>query len=667
MSQAYRSERLDWLAAGGVFIACLALYVTTLAPSVVTLFDDSLEFQLVTYQLGIAHPTGYPLYTLLGKLFTLLPVGNVAYRVNLMSAVFGAATVSLLFLLIRRVSRIQTESKDQSKQPDLPLQANPMGSRLQPERGNSNPGQLRSRLQPAGSVVCVWPAYVGSLVGALLFAVGFVFWQQATIAEVYTLNALFVVSILLIAVSAAGDSPQPVYWLAFLFGLSLTHHRTMLLLLPAVGIYLLMVYGSTLFKPKTVLVSLLLGLLPLLIYLYLPLRGAVGSLDGTYRNSWAGFWQQVTASGYGAFIFSNPLNQTRDVAFYWNLLADQFYTTALGVIGLLYLVQRGPLSILVLTGVALLTYFTFNIFYNVADIEVFFIPVFMVWALWSGLGAGFLLATMARLRHTGWRWGLVGLLLGIFALVIFQLGRTTYPTLKQRYTWAIHDYGLDILRQPLADQPVIVGILGEMTLVRYFQQTENQRPDIETVVADLETDRLAAVERLIAEGKSVYLTRELAGLADRYSLSAVGPLIQVHSQPMITASNQSHQLNQAVTPEITLLSYDVTRTPHTGAGPAPVRLTLTWRVDAPIPAGLKVSARLLDADGQVVAVTDAVPVHFAYPTNHWRSGEIITDVYDLSLAPDAPSGRYRPLIIWYDPAQNAVEVGRIELEEIGVQ
>ncbi|MCB0165926.1 MAG: DUF2723 domain-containing protein [Anaerolineae bacterium] len=664
MSKTMRSERLDWLIAGGVFILCLALNVTTLAPSVVTLFDDSLEFQLVTYQLGIAHPTGYPLYTMLGKLFTLLPVGNVAYRVNLMSAGFGAATVSLLFLLIRRVLQIQTEAGLRSKPIDSPFHVNPIESSLQPDHG-STPDKLRSRLQPAGSVV--WPAYVGSLVGALLFAVGFVFWQQATIAEVYTLNAFFVVLILLMAVSADGQSPRPVYWLAFLFGLSLTHHRTMLLLLPAVGIYLLLIYGPTLFRPKTVLISLLLGLLPLLIYLYLPLRGEVGSLDGTYRNSWAGFWQQVTASGYGAFIFSNPFNQTRDLIFYWNLLADQFYTTALGIIGLLYLIQRGPISILGLTGVAFLTYFTFNIFYNVADIEVFFIPIFLVWALWSGLGAGFLLATMARLRHTVWRWGLVTLLLGIFGLMMFQLVRANYPTLKQSYTWTIHDYGLDIIRQPLADQPVIVGILGEMTLVRYFQQTENQRPDIETVVADLEADRLAAVERLVNEGKSVYLTRELAGLAERYSLSAIGPLIQIHLQPVTTPPNQPYQLNQAITPEITLISYDVTRSPHTGSGPAPVRLTLTWRVDAPITAGLKVSARLLDAAGQVVAVADAVPVHFAYPTNHWRSGEIITDVYDLSLPPDTPPGRYRPLIIWYDPAQNAVEVGRVELEEIGVK
>ncbi|MCB0192363.1 MAG: DUF2723 domain-containing protein [Anaerolineae bacterium] len=641
------SSRLVWLLAGGVFIVCLLLYLSTLAPSVVTLFDDSLEFQLVTYQLGIAHPTGYPLYTLLGKLFTFIPVGNIAYRVNLMSAVFGAMAVALLFVFIWRV----LPSSMKSGQPSEPV--------------NSTPDRPPSGLKPVGSVV--WPSYIGSLVGALLFAVGFVFWQQATIAEVYTLNALFVISILLVAVSAQRDSRQPIYWLAFLFGLSLTHHRTTVLLLPAVTIYLLLIYGTTLFHPKTIFIALLFGLLPLFIYLYLPLRGEVGSLDGTYRNSWAGFWQQVTASGYGTFIFSNPFNQERDLAFYGRLLSDQFYTLVPGLIGLLYLVRRGPRSLLALSGVAFLTYLTFNIFYNVADIEVFFIPVFLVWALWSGIGAAFMLDTMARLRNPTWRRGIVVLLLAIFGLVLAQLIRVTYPALKQQYSWAVHDYGIDTLRQPLADQPVIVGILGEMTLIRYFQQTENQRPDIETVVADVEADRLAAVEHLIDAGKSVYLTRELTDLADRYSLSAVGPLIRIDPEPMTLPPELPHSVNEGITPEITLLGYDIARKPHTGSGPAPVRLTLAWRVDAPITADLKVSARLLNEEGEVVAVEDAVPVHFAYPTNQWRSGEIITDVYDLSLAPDTPPGRYRPLIIWYDPAQNAAEIGRVELKEIVVE
>ena len=90
-------HRARWLAVP-VCAAALALYLRTLAPSVAFLFDDSLEFQLVGYRLAVAHPTGYPLYTLLLKLFSFLPFGDVAYRANLLSAVCAALAVAIVYL-----------------------------------------------------------------------------------------------------------------------------------------------------------------------------------------------------------------------------------------------------------------------------------------------------------------------------------------------------------------------------------------------------------------------------------------------------------------------------------------------------------------------------------------------------------------------------------------
>jgi hypothetical protein len=623
-------RRPAYLVAGGLFIISLLLYLSSLAPSVVALFDDSLEFQLVTYQLGIAHPTGYPLYTLLGKLFTLIPVGNVAYRVNLMSAAFGALTVALLYLLILRLSSAPTSLV----------------------------------ISPAAG----WMKQLGAIFGALMLAVGLTFWQQATVAEVYTLNAFFVVLLLYTATSPQDQTLNKLLRLAFFTGLALTHHRTILLLLPALALYLLLVYGARLFKLKTVLLAGLLGLLPLLLYLYLPLRGHIGSLDGSYENSWAGFWRQISASGYGLFITGNPLGQERDFSFYWTLLADQFFTTVPGFIGLAYLFQAGRYKTLALTGLAFLSYFVFNVFYNVADIEVFFIPVFLIWAIWSGLGATFLLETGVKLRKKSWRLPATALYAIIFLVIIFQLFQSNRTVLEQRYSWQVHDYGIDILQSlPAEEEIAIVGILGEMTLIRYYQQTENRRPEVETVAADLEADRLTAVEKLLAAGKTVYLTRELPGAPERWSLGAAGPLIRVNPEPVTTPPPFTANVNQPVTPEINLLGYTPSRRPHTGAGQAPLRLTVFWQVNQPPAAELKVSARLLDAAGVVQAVVDAVPVHFAYPTSVWRPGEIVADVYDLVLQAGAPPGSYTPLIIWYDPAQNAAEVGRVELAPITIE
>src|SRR5688572_22397237 len=84
-----------------LFIASFVLYIRTLAPSL--LYGDSAEFQTIAYTLGIGHPTGYPIYVLLAKLFTFLPVGDIAYRVNLFSAFSAALTVTLVYLITRKL------------------------------------------------------------------------------------------------------------------------------------------------------------------------------------------------------------------------------------------------------------------------------------------------------------------------------------------------------------------------------------------------------------------------------------------------------------------------------------------------------------------------------------------------------------------------------------
>jgi hypothetical protein len=91
--------RTDILFAALIGLSALALYIRTLAPSL--LWGDSAEFQTLSYTLGMTHPSGYMTQIMLGKLFTYIPVGNIAYRVNLMSAFFGALAVAQVYLIVR--------------------------------------------------------------------------------------------------------------------------------------------------------------------------------------------------------------------------------------------------------------------------------------------------------------------------------------------------------------------------------------------------------------------------------------------------------------------------------------------------------------------------------------------------------------------------------------
>ena len=635
-------NRRPWRAAAALVLFGLALflYIRTLAPSVATLFDDSLEFQLVAYLPGIAHPTGYPLYTLLGWLFTRLPIGDVAFRVNLMSAVFGALSVALVFLA-----------------------------------GLALAGPRPGRWQ-----------WLGAVVGAGCLALSPVFWSQTALAEVYTLNSAFVALILYLLANLVVDRPvdeRGVYrrllWVALAFGLGLAHHRTVVLLLPAA----LLAAVTALHRLSRARTSapppqpqfgwkqhltawLLLGLamlLPLFLYLYLPLRGHVGSLDGSYQNTLSGFVRHVTASGYGGFLFDNPFGVDRGAGFYLDLFLAQFgwLGIAFGLLGLAGLARRR------VAGFSLLAFFTcfaFNLAYLVADIQVFFIPCFLIGAVWIGAGLSFLLQTLADRVTKRWVTGLVGA--GLILALAVQMGIIVsryYPGLDRSSDWAVHDYGLDVMQQPLEPGAAIVGIQGEITLFRYFQATQGLRPDLTLMAADREPQRWAVVEDLLARGRAVYLTRDLPGAAQAWALDAAGPLIRVRSQTADAAPQVDIPVDALVAPGMRLHAYEISRPPG-HAQPARLRLTLVWQADGRPGGDWKMSARLLAADDRVVAQADAAPVHFAYPTSAWRPGEFVTDVYDFSLPPELPPGMVTPVLIVYDPAQGAAELGRISLAPV---
>ena len=160
-----------------VFVALFSVYAYS-APRTVTLEDDGL-FIMSSYFLGIDHPPGYPLLTLLGKLFTRLPVGSIALRVHLLSAFFGALTCVALWLVVR----------------------------------------------------ALFADAVSAYTGAVLYGLSATFWSQAIIAETYTLNTFFFFCLFYLAlVFLATKNLRVLYVFAGVFGLSLANHWPLMLL-----------------------------------------------------------------------------------------------------------------------------------------------------------------------------------------------------------------------------------------------------------------------------------------------------------------------------------------------------------------------------------------------------------------------------------------------------
>lgn len=349
-----------------IFGLALGIYVSNLPTSITWENSgfDSGELATVVDTLGVAHPPGYPTYIVLGRLFAFLPFGEVAYRTNLMSAFFGAAAATLLFFAALEFIILTKGDKEK-----------PLG----------------------------WPALVsaGLAAGALAFSP--LFWSQATITEVYALNAFFVVAIIyLLARRANLGTAEPQGLLgdlylpgaALLLGLGMGNHLTVALIAPpALFLVALRWSKKSLVTLPSMIVAFLLGLA---IYVYLPISAAQDPpVNWGQANEASGFWWMVSGKIYrdAHFFFGtsqgewldnivNALEHFIDLVYYPGI--------AIALAGAVYLWRRRFLVILFCISFLLLVVL-YSTTYRTGDSFVLLIPAGMVLALWLGLGAYWLL------------------------------------------------------------------------------------------------------------------------------------------------------------------------------------------------------------------------------------------------------------------------------------
>lgn len=221
-----------WVAA----LTALWVYVLTLSPTVawVNQGEDSGDLLAASVTLGIPHPTGYPLFVLLGRVASLVPVGAVAYRINLVAALAGAASV---FFLARLVLELTASRRDGAT--------------------------------PAEAIGPI----VASVGAALAYAFSRGAWSQSVLSEVYSLNAAFLGAVLwALARADRTGSARHLALAAFLFGLGLTNHLLLLGAGPALLLVAWRLRANRSIGAAGIVLSLLLACWGATLDLYLPIR-----------------------------------------------------------------------------------------------------------------------------------------------------------------------------------------------------------------------------------------------------------------------------------------------------------------------------------------------------------------------------------------------------------
>jgi len=337
----------------GVFALVLVLYLKTLAPTVLYLQDpkllDAVMLQMQVSVLGITHPTGYPTYLMLTHLFTHLPFGDPAYRVNLGSAVYAALAVVAVYaaglLLGRRV--------------------------------------------------------VAAASGALAFGLGTALWSQAVIAEVYTLNALLV-SATIVVLLLWREYRKDRYLLlsAFLVGLCLTNHLTSGLLLPASLLLVALVDWRRLVDVRLVVRGAGLFLLGLTPYLYLPIRAAMDPpMEANNPTDFGRFWYVVSGGNLtGSFFSFGPSELPERMVFYWEHLLDNmpFLVVMVALTGAVVMLLKDR-AVGLFLGFLFFGWLFHAVENNIPDIDLYFIPTYLILSLWAAAGLGTLLAEVESL------------------------------------------------------------------------------------------------------------------------------------------------------------------------------------------------------------------------------------------------------------------------------
>ena len=484
-----RPTKALWLSLA--IVVPLVVYLPDVSPYVGR--ADTFEFQVIGPQLGIAHPSGYPLYTLLCRLFSLVPFGSIAWRVNLTSACSAALASGALYLSL--------------------------------DRRKPGPGAETSRFL--------------AFVTALMMAFSPTLWSRAIEAEVYALNALLIaLGLLLITQWTDGKLQTRLAWPAFglLLGLAVAAHIT----LGALAFLALAGLLAARAKPagRTWIWAIGLGAFGLMLYAYIPLRWP--AVTGGAVMSPADFVRYVLNAGSGGAL--RPLAFVQDAG-RWSLvgrlLREQvgWFGLVFAAIGLLSLGRDRPwIAAGTLASFAAWVWFSLSFYVAEPDYSAFLIPSHVVLTFWLGLGLQMLyraLVSWRGLRDTGAsRAGplaaALGSALAAFALY-FGLRQiwTTGPTLdtltqgRTDESWARY-----VLQLPLDQGASILADSEKFPPLYYLQQIEGIRPDLELVTLFSEQQYREALEQRLGEGRSVYLARYLPGM-DAYGVSSVGPLVAV--------------------------------------------------------------------------------------------------------------------------------------------
>lgn len=466
-----------------IFAISLAVYLRTLCPTVFV--EGTGENIICAWTLGVPHPPGFPLFCILAKIFGLLmPVGSVAYRINLFAAVMGGVAAGGLYLLLTAIGI----------------------------------GRL------------------ASAAAALAFAFSATFWGESVIAEVYTLSLTIIIIQIGLLLRwrrglAEGVVPEPapatqpaataetikgkrkrrrdfereqerrraeqerarlraerarrwriephdrlLLWFALAFGLGLTVHYNHILLLPAYLYFILANDRGVFTRWRLLGRALLLVAAGFSLHLYAPIRSfANPAIDWGNPETLSNWWNYLTAAQYRGRMFHLPIvSVLRNLGeFLADLPVEFWWLGLLAVVGGAVVVFRRDRTLFWMTALIFLVVALWSINYNIPwEIKVYYLQALLVMAIWIGFGLHWAVDWLARRGALRW-----------LAVLVFAV-----PALALVFNFSdndlsdqcfVLDNGLDILQTVDDASAIILPSTNPTFVLLYLTRIEGKKPRME--------------------------------------------------------------------------------------------------------------------------------------------------------------------------------------------
>ncbi len=563
------SKTKRWLGLIATAVLSLILYITTLASDILP--ADNGEFQWVAAQLGLAHPPGFPLYTLLAHLLTLLAFNqSPAYVVNLFSAITSSATLVLVYLTVWRLTK----------------------------------------------------RHLAAATAVIALATSTTFWAQATIANIRSMTVFFaalaiwaLVNFYFVSAPSAsprlnsegvGDRGSGIgdRWLWLFVAalvLGFTHHLSLAFMGLVFVLTVALIDWRFFVTPRRWIRPLLIALLCLLPLLYLPLaNNDLASVDGFLFHFFGlGFQGDF-------FYFIQPIVLWERFKVMGNVFTFQFAPLLLlgMLIGLILLVKsHWKLAILFGGSFAVHTFVTAT--YRAPQTVEYILPAMVPATLCLGFAVGSLDKIQPQNRIiTG-----VGQLLmaALLLTAVFQTYQH-FPDYRQLHVSTdARDYAQNILNNAPPDS-IILTNWHWATPLWYLQDVEGMRPDVEVRYIPpggeaYEQTWAQEIEQELANGRSVIATNyDASAYQNLPPAQPLGEAFLFPTEPLTTLPDGFTPTEQTLN-TIQLLGYHLTPT-ETETGQE-TTLTLAWQPPAPNPQPpIPIHAHLIGSDGRLYAQAD---------------------------------------------------------------